>query len=467
MHAECPCNEVISIRNRVIGVVPKPTPLGLSKLYHTLKQMRRCVGPVSPISYSEFYQNYTGSKRKAYEEAAKTLGAYPICKRDSQINMFVKCERINPIEKVNPDPRPISARNKRYVLSVGVWLKPLEHQVYKSRFGFRSRVIVKGLNPTERAKLLVRKWSQFDSPVVLSIDCSRWDKHVSRELLLLEHGFYNSRCNDSELAKLLSWQLINRCKSRTGIRYTVCGRRMSGDYNTALGNCLLMTAMVKAYMDPLGIHYDMMDDGDDCLIIVEKKDEHMLIDITNSFLQFGHEVKLENRAECLESVVFCQSSPIEIRPQSWKFVRNPVKVMSNATSGFLKLRNVSLRSKMFYAIGSCELALNIGVPVLQEFALKLISLGTPVDVHKLLDNSSDFQDMAYRVRSVPLDQVPVEITETARLDFMTAFGITVQEQYDIENVIRRWNPDIFSEYEIPHCYLRELRIAADISLTGV
>jgi len=476
VHSSCPCNELVSIRNRVIGVVPLPTTPGIDSLKQTLKHMRKFISPVSPITYEEFYSSYSGPKRQAYIAAALSLEQDPVCKRDSKIDMFVKCERINPVEKFNPDPRPISARNKRYVLSIGVWLKPLEHELYRTKFGFKHRLIVKGMNPSARAQLLLKKMSEFRSPLVASLDCSRWDKHVNIQMLQLEHDFYNSKCHDTTLAKLLSYQLINKCKASNGTRYTAEGRRMSGDYNTALGNCLLMTAMaitaMKQLCDKRGdpIKYDLMDDGDDCLIIVERENGPLLDKLTGIFLTFGHELKIENKATIPEMVWFCQSSLVHIRdttlPEHWKFVRNPRKVLSNASTGFDKLRDPRRRRKMFYAIGSCELALNIGVPLLQSFACKLIALGEECDVLQLLQTSAEFNDLAYRVKNLPLNMRPVPISTATRLSFSMAFGITIQEQMDLETIIDQWNPDIFDEYEVPYDVLRDLKTTMDLQLTG-
>jgi len=466
VHADCPCNEVVSIRNRVIGVVPKPSILAIVNLRQTLRRMARYLGVVTPIERDVFYKAYAGSKRRAYEAAAASLDEYPINRRDSRIDMFVKCERINPCEKRNPDPRPISARNKRYVLSIGVWLKPLEHRLYKCKFGFRSRIIVKGMNPTARATLLYKKLGWFDEPICVSLDCSRWDKHVSMELLMLEHAFYNSKCNDPELAKLLSWQLVNRCRTRHGIKYVARGRRMSGDYNTALGNCLLMTTMVITAMEHTGLHYDVMDDGDDCLLILEKRDENVLKMLPTVFLTFGQELKIENVATTPEQVLFCQSKLLYMDP-GWKFVRNPVKVLSNASTGFLKLRDARLRRKMLYAVGICELTLNLGVPVLQTFACKLMKLGMECDVRQLLDNAPDYQDMAYRVRGLTLVKDAQDVKVATRLSFTRAFGMSVREQVDTEMVITQWNPDVFDEYEVPYDICHELGVAMDISLTGL
>jgi len=209
-----------------------------------------------------------------------------------------------------------------------------------------------------------------------------------------------------------------------------------------------------------------MDDGDDCLVIIEKDDEHKLVGIRESFLDFGHEVKIENRATCLEEVVFCQSSPVRVGGE-YVFVRNPIKVLSNAPTGFLKLRDHKLRKKMLYAVGTCELALNVGIPILQELATKLIELGEVCDVDKLLTASTDFADMEYRMRGVHRQLQPRPIETATRLSFMQAFGISIQQQLDIETVVRSWAPDIFDEVVLPYDQCRDLRMPTDISLTGI
>ena len=153
----------------------------------------------------------------------------------------------------------------------------------------------------------------FNAPVVVSLDASRFDQHVSKELLEIEHSIYMHMCPSGELRRLLQWQLHNKGVSSQGIRYHTRGKRMSGDMNTALGNCILMILMVSAFMD--GRKYDMLDDGDDGLLIVEE-DEYAWVcqNAEPAFLNFGMEIKVENVARSLEEVEWCQSNPIEYEP---------------------------------------------------------------------------------------------------------------------------------------------------------
>jgi len=242
---------------------------------------------------------------------------------------------------------------------------------------------------------------------------------------------------------------------------------MSGDYNTALGNCLLMTAMAFNVFQSLGIKYDIMDDGDDCLIIIDKRDRSKLDCLPQRFLDFGHELKVENLAEYIEDVRFCQSAPIYDGVR-WRFVRDYKKVLANAATGFAKLRDVTQRRRMLYAIGVCELSLNRGIPVLQELALKLISLGErPTEgVKEYLDKDPLFKDLSYRVRNINLCEQGEEIAIQTRWSFYRAFKLTNAQQEMMEDTLRDWRPDIFATDLLPFDQAATERLPDDIVLAG-
>jgi len=226
---------------------------------------------VVPDPYYELPKHYSGSKADKYERATDdVIRRGGITRRDAGVTMFVKFEKIDST-KVDPDPRAIQFRDPKYCVEVSKYLKPIEPHLYQFRGDGKqfpaTRCIGKGLNSVERATLLKEKFDAFVDPVVISIDCSRFDQHCSAELLEIEHLVYKLLCPDPWFAEILSWQLTNRVRSRHGLEYVAHGRRMSGDMNTALGNCVLMVLMVAAAFQR---DYDMLDDGDDVLVLVER-----------------------------------------------------------------------------------------------------------------------------------------------------------------------------------------------------
>ncbi|APG76584.1 hypothetical protein 2 [Wenling tombus-like virus 1] len=435
VHSNCVRNEYVAMRDRVVGKVPVPTERGVRLLRRYARKLVKRLGKTDEISYDQVIDHYHGRKRKRYEAAKESLGRLALTKNDSIIKAFVKCEKFNPADKVNPAPRMIQARNARYNLSIARWLRPIEHAIYRLKSKLTGLPIVgKGRSLNERAELLAKKFNYFKNPVVYSLDASRWDQHCDIKLLEVEHWIYRAMNGSSEFATLLQQQLYNKCFTEHGIAYKTKGKRMSGDVNTALGNCLL--AILLAYVvlvDFLKLketEFELLDDGDDLLVIVEQKDEHRLEGIKEAYLEVGHEIKLENRATVLEDVEWCQHRPVHT-PNGWRFVPNWKKVLSSTTCDSKHWMHENLRPSLGHTMGKCLLSMYTGIPVLQEYCQFLIQQGNK-DAKCLKDHY--LMDRAYTNGGATTDTTPVD-PET-RLSFQRAFGMTVQEQLDIETRIR-------------------------------
>lgn len=467
-HHPCTCNEMIAIHNRVCGAVPAPTPEGLDALRKASRMVTRCLPQTVPDDYGVLPSLYSGAKRRRYEEATRKLIELGLQQRDATITMFVKDEKILP-SKVNPDPRAIQFRAATYCVEIARFLKPIEHHLYNLAGDGcgpipTTRVVGKGLNQCDRAKLLKKKLAEFVTPVVVSLDMSRFDQHCSKELLEVEHSVYLACCPDPVFAQLLSWQLKNRCYTRNGWVYLTRGKRMSGDMNTALGNCVIMICMIIAFMKQLQIkHWDMFDDGDDCLLIIESSDlEQVLAEVKTTFLSFGHEAKIEKIAHTMSAVSWCQSSPIEWARGKWKFVRDPWKTMSCDLIGTKWKTSTSGRKRLLATIGLCELALNIGSPILQEYALALMRSSEGA---KYYTNGDMFQQsiairaqkeakaFGIKKRDSLMNALarlkPCPITWEARLSFSEAFNISIERQLDVEAALRGWKIQLDGDVFLP------------------
>lgn len=464
IHSNCLTNQFIAIRNRVIGDVPKPTSTGLKSLRETLKLVVPKVDHLVPLSPEEFALTYSGRRQKRYLVGAAAYRAEGIRKSDSMIKMFVKDERIpfNP-NKPRPDPRAIQFRGAKYCVALGRYLKVLEHRIYEWKgdgtYLPSSRVIGKGLSLGGRAMLLRKKWLGFKDPICLSLDAARFDQHCADVVLEIEHEFYLRMLNHEEFRQLLGDQLDNICMTVLGLRYRTKGRRMSGDMNTALGNCVLMVLFVADFARTfLKSHWDMLDDGDDCLLIIEREDlETVLENVHEHFLTFGQEIKVENQTDVFERIIWCQSSPINCAGNGWKFVRNPWKVMMNALGGTKWTAMPRwLRASMINTIGAAELVLNLGVPVLQEYALALMrNSGTDT----ILDERyADVLSLRVKRELKSLSDVmlsrydPKPITDEARMSFLIAFGVSLAEQAWMEQWLRSWtfsfSGDVFEPVDV-------------------
>jgi hypothetical protein len=445
-HYDCAHNQLRSVLGRVIGVVPKPSMSGIARLQETATRVMSRIPPCNAQDILDMPNRYSGAKRTRYLDAVDRYHRYGVRAFDGHCTMFCKPERMDGHAKVNPDPRAIQFRSAVYCVALAQFLQPIEHHIY-TMGGFsagvpESRNIAKGLNQTQRAELLHSKMSHFRRPVVLSLDASRFDKHVSVDLLKIEHSVYLHSNGHFEFRRLLAMQLENRCKSSFGLKYVSKGRRCSGDMNTALGNCLIMLIMVAAYLEYLRVSvWDTLDDGDDCLLIVEEEVLALIQStILSHFLEYGMTMKVENVATSLFGVIFCQSSVVEWSEARFKFVRDYRAVISKSLTGIRHWQDPKYRIKVLRAIGLCELVLNLGVPVLQSFAVALLrNVGRPKDIDLASDGLRSRVTRELRGLGLKPSQVqPRLISEEARLSFEVAFGCSVQDQRAYERFFDGW-----------------------------
>jgi len=437
-HRDCTCNELVALRNRVIGAVPEPTADGLKRLDAEARLLSRQLPKTYQISYEHFVDHYSGMRKKRYQQACDSLQVRPLdVKRESGIKAFVKAEKFGPL-KVNPDPRMIQARCPRYNVEIGRYLKPIEHHLYRLRSERTGLPLLgKGLSMLDRGRTLKKIWESFRNPVCVSLDGSRWDQHIHADVLRVEHSMYLRCCNDPLFAELLEAQIRNVCKTANGYKYVAYGRRMSGDMNTALGNCVLMIAMCRAYIRKLGIVAEIFDDGDDVLLITERKHlKRILATAKDEFLSYGQEVKVENISFHLEDVEWCQGHPVA-GPAGYQMVADWRKILSQSSSGIRYWHEDKTRYDMGFSVGQCLMALYPGIPIIGKYAEVLCRAG------KL--NRDIFEvDWIHKVRAGGLDgklgslqyQEPSALT---RASFSRAFGIDEIDQIHIEQDLEHFS----------------------------
>jgi hypothetical protein len=468
-YEDCVGNQLVALGNRVMGLVPKPTSRGIQRLHELAAAIGRCLPQGLTDEYYMLGKHYTGKKKKRYDDATldNITNGFDI-KIHSGVTLFIKDESymikdgtvhwktpttFTTTGKAFPDPRAIQFRDFKFAVEIARYLKPIEPALYElvgdeTTKLPQTRLIGKGLNQYQRAMLLKEKWEAFDDPVAVCIDAKRFDQHISKQLLRVEHTVYKTANPDPWLSALCKAQEINRGKSTKGVRYVCDGGRMSGDMNTALGNCLVMTIMIGDYFDQLGksvnrtLHYDILVDGDDAILLVERRDVPLVEDtIGEAFLEYGMELEVELTVDCLEDISWCQSKPIETSIGQWRFVRNPYKIFSTA---LFKPRFKDRRGapKLLRSIGECEYALNQGIPLLQAYALALIRNSGVRRGLKSLDMSDNtFYRAKMEVGMSALKSmkyVEQYITTSARVSFAKAFGISTTDQRRCEQLLNNW-----------------------------
>jgi len=388
----------------------------------------------NPIPRSDFPGLYPAQKRARYEVAVASLDSTPVSRRDARVNTFTKVEKV-PISAAKwPVPRIIQPRDPRYNVSVGVFIKPMEQMLCKAvALAFGSPTIVKGLNANQVGALAAAKWARFRRPVAVSLDASRFDQHCSTAALAFEHEFYIQRVSHPEdrntLRQLLSWQLDNTGVAfvdHKRITYSVSGRRMSGDMNTGLGNCLLASSLVKAFCDERGIAFELLNNGDDCVIICDATSLPRFNQAHAWFLEFGFNMVFEEPVYELEHVVFCQSNFVSIDGH-YRQIRECAKAISKDSISLVNFNKEANMRGWLHTVGMGGLALNSGVPVLQAFYCMYIRNG---EAHCVFDHAT-FDTGTQRL-TAGMSSHAVAVSPESRYSFWRATGIEPDAQVALE-----------------------------------
>lgn len=428
-------------RDGALRSVPLPKEGVFKRLSWFKIGLLRSTPPTPVVSRENYSELYTGRKRAIYSKAYESLCTEAISRKDSRVKTFIKAEKINFDSKVDPAPRVIQPRSPRYNLEVGRYLKPAESALcigVERVAGYR--VIAKGLNADGVGQLIHGHWQRYKRPVALGLDASRFDQHVSKAALQWEHSVYNGLFRTEELARLLSWQLVNRGVAWVEghkVTYEVEGKRMSGDINTGLGNCLIMSAIVLTYVREHGIDCRLVNNGDDCVVIMDASSLSRFGDIDSHFLDFGFTLTKEDPVYCLEKVVFCQAQPVLVGGK-YRMVRNPHTAMSKDAVSLQSWHDSSAIGHWCYSIGTCGRQLTAGVPVWQKwYEILLRHSEHPTSGYIDAQQVSGMQYLSRGVRQV-------SVTDESRVSFWRAFDILPDAQMAFEEEYEQATIDVVS-----------------------
>nr|QDH87768.1 MAG: RNA-dependent RNA polymerase [Riboviria sp.] len=212
VHADNVHNERLALLLRSLGPTPGLAPIGLERVRGAFKWFRTIANWYGGETWTHLQtaQSYAGALRRRYMEAESSLRLDgPATFRDTKLRAFLKAEKVNPMLKFQK-PRMIFPRSPRYNLELASRLKPFEHWLWRKlrirgHSGKSSRIVGKGLNQTQRAKLIKSKFDTFRRCAVVEVDGKAFEAHLDEEVLELEHSVYlRAFPRDSRLAWLLA-----------------------------------------------------------------------------------------------------------------------------------------------------------------------------------------------------------------------------------------------------------------------
>lgn len=443
-------NLIRALNERVFNVqgksglepTPQPEPGVWRQMDHVSSRLAgklRKFGRCEKLTCDEFIAQCPANKRNLYTSAAKTYMEQGWGNRDCRIKAFVKFEKLNFTSKVDPAPRVIQPRSPVYNIALGRFTRKIEADMYKAlseEWGDDDEVVMKGMTVEKVAQVLRRKWLKFNSPVAVGLDASRFDQHVSKDALKWEHSIYKKIFDyDPELIALCNAQLANSGFAFVDghkLTYKACGTRASGDMNTSLGNCIIMCTLAREYLREKGITAEFVNNGDDCIVFMDKSDLYKIDDLSVWFLRFGFEMEVEAPVYEFEHCVFCQSQPVLLDASTDTFVmcRQPKAAFGKDAMSLAIDTELGFR-QWSYQVGVGGLALFGDLPIFCELykAYKRNGLDSNVG-QSLTVSDSGFMRMCSKARI--RGEFRGTISDDTRVSFFKAFGYPPSVQIAME-----------------------------------
>lgn len=360
-----------------------------------------------------------GSRRR-YLRAFSHIKTRGLDSGFTKIKAFVKIEKWDESLLTKKAPRLIQFRSYEYCALLSQFLIPIEQKLWSYEEN-GINVFAKGLSTLTIAKVIVRMSELWDDTIFVMADHSKFDSCILSKWIKLEEKMYMNCAMDEELEWLMQQQQQNRGLTRNGIRYRCVARKMSGEYNTSLGDSVINYCILKDVFR--NVEHHIFVNGDDSVIAVRKSQLHK-IDLTEQqWLKYGMKTTYEITDD-VEQVEFCQCKPVMIRQGVYRMVRKPDRVMSRGIVAVKRYQGIAW-NRLVKSIGMSEMACHDGIPVLQAFAEHLMRAAG--DVKHI---NSEISMHARNERT--LNPLHKKITDEARNSFYRAFDIPPSKQISME-----------------------------------
>lgn len=254
-----------------------------------------------PWTEEEFIAHQPADKRQKYLSA---LGK----KVHNAISVFVKKEKMS-TERKYKAPRLVQARNAGFMMAVGKYTRPLEDRVYAKDRGSKHWTIAKCMNMTDLAGVILWKYLRVPDCVMVCLDHSSFDAHVTPEALGMFWRFVEKHYPTADFRRLKSGMMRNRSYSRHGDKYSWTGTVASGDITTSFSDCIINLYILRHWMKHKGVPGEVLVNGDDSILFVPRAYLPCFVNIVQELRAYNMETGIEAVAYRPEEVIFCRMSP--------------------------------------------------------------------------------------------------------------------------------------------------------------
>jgi len=432
-HNNCVCNEYLALTQRH-QVKTLDFTMNIKEMWKGFQKIldnTTCPAIDQLLTRRQVVNNYEGRWYRRYNQADLELSTRQVERRDFVCEIFCKDDKETVC--VGEDlkaPRGIQYRRATGALEMGRFTHAVESSIYRMQDQFGTRIFGKGCNLHDLAEDLRKKVDNFRRPVFIMLDASKFDTHVSVQLLKLVVRFYLKIIKDTKVRGYVRWlwshTYQNRGYSKRGISFSTNGTRMSGDMYTGLGNCLIMLACLYVWLDSIGIKkFSLTVNGDDSGVIIEEEDLNKARDIS-IFQKLGFKMKFDFTRE-FSQFEYCQCKPVET-DYGWVMVRSPERIL-NRCGWYVGNRSASWMKHYVLSLGLGERAISYGVPIGYALAKQLLKSGAGGRELKLSRRSRVVLEKQKFWRA----KEEATISLKTRLSYAEAWGISVDDQLSMES----------------------------------
>ena len=248
------------------------------------------------------------------------------------------------------------------------------------------------------------------------------------------------------------------------LRAEVYGNRASGTAGTAVANKNVMIVALKTAIPELWRDGEdecsLYSDGDDTIIAYPPHLEPLFPVWIERLTKMVFTCKVEGVAQNLEEVVFCRASPVEVLDGVYVLTKNPADAFRTQAVIRRHFKGPHLRAYLgTLREGLCNMW--AGIPVNSAIGKMFpADRGTNGTSEWLLANSGVEYSMTHMT-----PDVRYEITDTGRRSYSNVFGISWEEQLELEKLFPMIGEEVASlldtfELEPPE-YQRATHMAAE------
>jgi hypothetical protein len=197
-----------------------------------------------------------------------------------------------------------------------------------------------------------------------------------------------------------------------------------------------MCSLAREYLREKSVKAQFVNNGDDCVVFMEKRDLPKISDLSEWFLKFGFEMEVEKPVDTFEEIVFCQSQPVLVDALTDTYVmcRQPGTAFGKDAMSLSVATELGYR-QWSYQVGVGGSALFGDMPIFCELYKAYKRNGVDSNAGSSLTISdSGFMRMCAKPRI--RGEFRGTISDDTRVSFFKAFGYPPSMQIEMEEELK-------------------------------